>query len=139
LANAGKDDSPKEIPQLPPRILIETSIMIAFSGILFAFLLNIATRTPENFTFFDRFVLLVALYSSCISICSFITPVIYHKLRLDRYVKRLENAVRVGAIAALIAVFLSLGIALGGLFNKDIAYGFAALPFIIIGLAVSRK
>jgi hypothetical protein len=41
--------------------------------------------------------------------------------------------------AAMIAVFLSLGLALSGLFIKDIAYAFAALPFVIVVLAVLRK
>jgi hypothetical protein len=141
LVNTEKEGSPEEgVQQVPPRILIETSILTAFSGILFAFLLNIATRTPENFSLFDRYVLLIALYSSCIAISSFITPIISIKLRLERYVKRMENAMRVGSFAAIITVFLSLGLALSGLIIKDIAYAFAALPFIIIiGLVVLRK
>jgi hypothetical protein len=45
----------------------------------------------------------------------------------------------VGAIAALISVFLSLGIALNGLLGKEMAYAFPAIPFILIGLVVWRK
>jgi hypothetical protein len=46
---------------------------------------------------------------------------------------------KVGAVAALIAVFLSLGIALNGLIDREFAYAFAALPFILIALVVWRK
>lgn len=66
-------------------------------------------------------------------------PVLSIKLGLERYVERMGNAMKVGTIAAMIAVFLSLGIALNGLLNKEMAYAFAALPFIIIGLVVWRK
>lgn len=139
LVKTEKEDSPKEGHQNPSGKLISTSILTSFSGILFAFLLNIATRTPEDFSLFSRFVLLIALYSSCIAICCFIMPVLSIKLGLERYVERMGNAMKVGTIAAMIAVFLSLGIALNGLLNKEMAYAFAALPFIIIGLVVWRK
>ena len=66
-------------------------------------------------------------------------PILSIKLGLGRYVERMENAMKVGTIAAMIAVFLSLGIALNGLLNKEMAYAFAALPFIIIGLVIWRK
>jgi len=139
LVETEKDDSSKVDHPNPSGHLIESSIMTAFSGILFAFLLRIATATPENFSLFDHIVLLIALYSSCISICCFIMPVLSIKLRIEKYIKRMKNAVRLGAITAMISVFFSLGIALSELLNKEIAYVLAALPFIIIGLAVTRK
>lgn len=66
-------------------------------------------------------------------------PIFTIKLRLEIYEKRIKNAMRVGAIASLISVFLSLGIALNGLLDKELAYAFAALPFILICLVVWRK
>jgi hypothetical protein len=47
---------------------------------------------------------------------------------------------KLGSMAAIIAVFLSLGIALSGLLTyREIAYVFAALPFIIAGMVVWKK
>ena len=46
---------------------------------------------------------------------------------------------RVGSIAATVSVFLGLGIALNGLLNIEMAYIFAALPFIIIGFAIWKR
>jgi len=66
-------------------------------------------------------------------------PVLSIKLRIEKYIKRMKNAVRLGAITAMISVFFSLGIASSELLNKEIAYALAAVPFIIIGLAVTRK
>jgi hypothetical protein len=150
LVKTEEEDSPKEGDQNASGTLKtyqyrETSILTSFSGILFAFLLRIATTTPKDFSLFSRIVLLMALYSSCIAICSFIMPVlstklrIYRQLDLEKYVRRTELAMRVGSIAAMIAVFLSLGIALNGLLNREMAYAFAALPFIVIGLFIWRK
>jgi hypothetical protein len=148
LVKAEDEDNPKEGDQNSSGTLKtyqyrETSILTSFSGILFAFLLRIAT-TP-NFTVFSRFVLLVALYCSCIAICCFIMPVLSTKLRissqldLEKYTKRTEISMKVGSIAAIIAVYLSLGIALNGLLEEEMAYAFAALPFIIIGLVIWKR
>lgn len=139
LVEPEKEDSSKEVYQPPSGKLIETSILTSFSGILFAFLLRIATSPPEDFSLFSRFALLIALYSSCISICSFMVPIFTIKFRLAIYEKRIRNAMVVGAVAALIAIFLSLGIALNGLLDRELAYAFAALPFILIGLVIWRK
>lgn len=139
MVEPDKEDSSKETDQPVHVKLIETSILTSFSGILFAFLLRIATSPPEGFSLFSRFVLLIALYSSCISICSFMVPIFTIKFRLEIYEKRIRNAMKVGAVAALIAVFLSLGIALNGLIDREFAYAFAALPFILIALVVWRK
>ena len=46
---------------------------------------------------------------------------------------------KVAAITSLIAVFLSLRIALNGLIDKEIAYAFAALLFILIWIVVLIK
>jgi hypothetical protein len=64
---------------------------------------------------------------------------IYGQLDLERYMKRTKIAMRVGSIAAIIAVFLSLGIALNGLLDIEMAYVIAALPFIIISIVVWKK
>jgi hypothetical protein len=66
-------------------------------------------------------------------------PIFTIKFRLAIYEKRIRNAMVVGAVAALIAIFLSLGIALNGLLDRELAYAFAALPFILIGLVIWRK
>jgi hypothetical protein len=150
LVKAEDEDDPKKGDQNASGTLKtyqyrETSILTSFSGILFAFLLRIATTTPKDFSVFSRFVLLVALYCSCIAICCFIMPVLSTKLRissqldLEKYTKRTEISMKVGSIAAIIAVYLSLGIALNGLLEEAVAYAFAALPFIIIGLVIWKK
>ena len=66
-------------------------------------------------------------------------PIFSIKLRWAIYEKRIRNPMKVAAITSLIAVFLSLGIALNGLIDKEIAYAFAALLFILIWIVVLRK
>lgn len=144
MVKSEEEDDVKEGYQNAPISLKETSILTSFSGILFAFLLRIATSPPKDFSVFDRFVILMALYSSCIAISFFIMPVISHQLRhsslhLERYMKRMQTFMKIGAVAAIIAVFLSLGIALSGLFGREMAYVFAALPFAIAGMVIWKK
>ncbi|HEY6534725.1 MAG TPA: hypothetical protein VIY08_02800 [Candidatus Nitrosocosmicus sp.] len=123
----------------------ETAVLTSFSGILFAFLLRIATTLPKDSTIFTRIVLLMALYCSCIAICSFIMPIlstklhIYSHMDLQKYIRRTETSMRIGSIAAIVSVFLGLGIALNGLLDIEVAYILAALPFIIIGFVIWRK
>jgi len=48
-------------------ILKESALLAAFAGILFGFLLQISINTPRYFTYFDKAILLVALFSITIS------------------------------------------------------------------------
>jgi hypothetical protein len=144
LVKNEEEDDVKEGDQNAPISLKETSILTSFSGILFAFLLRIATSPPKEFSLFDRFVILMALYSSCIAISFFIMPAISHqllhaRLHLERYMKRMQTFMKIGSVAAIIAVFLSLGIALSALFGREIAYVFAALPFVIASMVMWKK
>jgi hypothetical protein len=143
LVKNAEEDDVKDGDQNAPISLKETSILTTFSGILFAFLLRIATSPPKEFSLFDRFVILMALYASCIAISFFIMPAISHQLHdrlsLERYMKRMRTFMKIGSVAAIIAVFLSLGIALSGLFAREIAYVFAALPFVIAGMVIWKK
>ena len=58
---------------------------------------------------------------------------------LQKYIRRTETSMRIGSIAAIVSVFLGLGIALNGLLDIEVAYILAALPFIIIGFVIWRK
>jgi len=51
----------------------------------------------------------------------------------------MQTFMKIGSVAAIIAVFLSLGIALSGLFGREIVYVFAALPFVIAGMVIWKK
>jgi hypothetical protein len=150
LAKTGEGDNSKEgddnaSGHLKTFQYRETSILTSFSGILFAFLLRIATTIPKDSSVFNRVVLLMALYCSCIAICSFIMPILSTKLRiysqmdLEKYIKRTEISMRIGSIAAIVSVYFGLGIALNGLINVEMAYIFAALPFIIIGFVIWKR
>ena len=143
-----EEDDEKDGDQNAPASLKETAILTSFSGILFAFLLRIATSPPKDFKFFDNLVIVMALYSSCIAISFFIMPVISRQLprqlrhdssHLERYFKRMQRFMMIGSVAAIIAVFLSLGIALSALFGKEIAYVLAALPFVVAVIIIWKK
>jgi hypothetical protein len=62
-------------------ILKESALLATFAGILFGFLLQISINTPKYFTFFDKVILLVALFSITIAASLFAMPVVYHHLQ----------------------------------------------------------
>jgi hypothetical protein len=61
-------------------ILKESALLATFAGILFGFLSQISINTPRYFTYFDKAILLVALFSITIAASLFAMPVIYHHL-----------------------------------------------------------
>jgi hypothetical protein len=55
-------------------ILKEIALLATFAGILFGFLLQISINTPRYFTYFDKAILLVALFSITIAASLFAMP-----------------------------------------------------------------
>jgi hypothetical protein len=69
----GKEREEDGLIQDYDTILRESALLTTFAGILFGFLLDISINAPEDeFTFIDRIILLVALFSITISISLFV-------------------------------------------------------------------
>jgi len=98
-----KDDEARKDRLTPDygSLLRESAILTTFSVFLFGFLLNISVGSSSHFTFIDKIMLLIALFSITISAILFIMPVIYHHLQypyldFDKFKDRLmelENKV----------------------------------------------
>jgi hypothetical protein len=134
------DDVKKERDRLIERydtILKESALLATFAGILFGFLLQISINTPRYFTFFDKTILLVALYSITIATSLFAMPVIYHHLQypyedLEKFKVRSHRFIVLGVIHSGITLYLGIEIALKSVLNTITAFAVATIPFILI-------
>ena len=118
-------------------ILKESALLATFAGILFGFLLQISINTPRYFTFSDKVILLVALYSITIAASLFAMPVIYHHLQypyknLEKFKVRSHRFIILGLIHSGITLYLGIEIALGFVLNTITAFVLAAIPFILV-------
>ena len=118
-------------------ILKESALLATFAGILFGFLLQISINTPRYFTFSDKVILLVALYSITIAASLFAMPVIYHHLQypyknLEKFKVRSHRFIILGLIHSGITLYLGIEIALGSVLNTITAFVLAAIPFILV-------
>lgn len=118
-------------------ILKESALLATFAGILFGFLLQISINTPRYFTYFDKAVLLVALFSITIAASLFAMPVIYHHLEypytnLEKFKARSHRFTIFGLIHSGITLYLGIEIALGSVLNTIMAFALAAIPFIVV-------
>lgn len=118
-------------------IVRESALLTTSGGILFGFLLNISINTPEKFTLIDKIALLLALYSITIAISLFVMPVVYHHVQypyrnLEKFKERSHRFMMFGLIPAGITLYLALEIALSFTVGQVIAFGLAAIPFILV-------
>jgi hypothetical protein len=132
-----KDRLGRDIDQHYDTILKESTLLATFAGILFGFLLQISINTPRYFTFFDKAILLVALFSITISASLFAMPVIYHHLQypytnLEKFKARSHRFIIFGLIHAGITLYLGIEIALASILNTILAFALAAIPFIAL-------
>ncbi len=126
-------------------IVKESSLLTTAGGILFGFLLSISINNPESFSLINRITLLVALYSITIAVSLFVMPVIYHHLRypsknLEKYKERSHKFIIFGLIPAGVTLYLALEIALSFTVSREVAFGLAAIPFLLVYVIfINRK
>ena len=125
-------------------IVRESALLTTTGGILFGFLLNISINIPENFSLINKISLLTALYSITIAISLFVMPVIYHHLQypyrdLEKFKERSHRFMMFGLIPTGITLYLALEIALSLTVGGGIAFGLAAIPFLLVYLLFKKR
>ncbi|MDQ3835983.1 MAG: DUF6328 family protein [Thermoproteota archaeon] len=126
-------------------IVKESGLLTTTGGILFGFLLDISINPPESFSFINRITLLVALYSITIAISLFVMPVIYHHVQypyrdLEKFKERSHRFMMFGLIPAGVTLYLALEIALSFTVSREVAFGLAAIPFLLVYVIfINRK
>jgi hypothetical protein len=125
-------------------IVRESALLTTTGGILFGFLLEISINSAESFSLINRITLLVALYSITIAISLFVMPVIYHHLQypyrdLEKFKERSHKFMIFGLIPAGLTLYLALEIALSFTVGREIAFGLAAIPFLLVYLLFKKR
>jgi len=117
-------------------IIRESALVIAFTGILFGFLLNMSVSFAESFTLVNQITLMVAIFSITIAISLFILPVVYHHINfpyrdLEKFKRRAHRFMLFGFIPTGITLYLSLEIALSSFIGIS-AFALSAVPFVLV-------
>ncbi len=125
-------------------IVRESALLTTTGGILFGFLLDISINAPEGFSAINKITLLVALYSITIAISLFVMPVIYHHLQypyrdLEKFKERSHRFMMFGLIPAGLTLYLALEIALSFTVGREIAFGLAAIPFLLVYVLFKKR
>ncbi len=125
-------------------IVRESALLTTSGGILFGFLLNISINAPENFSLINKITLLAALYSITIAVSLFVMPVVYHHMQypyrdLDKFKERSHRFMMFGLIPAGVTLYLALEIALSLTVGGAIAFGLAAIPFLLVYILFRKR
>ena len=125
-------------------IVRESALLTTTGGILLGFLLSISINTPDDFSLINKITLLVALYSITIAVSLFVMHVIYHHIQypyrdLEKFKERSHKFIIFGLIPAGITLYLALEIALSLTVGGVIAFGLAAIPFLLVYILFKRK
>jgi uncharacterized protein DUF6328 len=136
LSNDSSNDDRDELLTDYNAIIRESALLIAFTGILFGFLLNMSVSFARSFAFINQITLMVAIFSITVAISLFILPVVYHHVNfpyrnLEKFKKRTHKFMLFGFIPTGITLYLSLEIALSS-FIGIWAFALSALPFILV-------
>ena len=144
LSNDSSSDDRDELLTDYNAIIRESALLIAFTGILFGFLLNMSVSFAGSFAFINQVTLMVAIFSITVAISLFILPVVYHHVNfpyrnLEKFKKRAHKFMLFGFIPTGITLYLSLEIALSS-FIGIWAFALSALPFVLVYvLFLNRK
>jgi hypothetical protein len=136
---------PKDISASYDTILKESALLTTFSGILFGFILNISINPPISFSYIDKVLLLIALYSITVAACLFVMPIIYHHIQypyhdFEKIRKRSHRFIFTGLIPAGVTLVLGLDIASSALINRPEAFILSLIPIImVLILYIKRK
>jgi hypothetical protein len=125
-------------------IVRESALLTTTGGILFGFLLQISISAPEGFSSINKITLLIALYSITIAISLFVMPVIYHHIQypyrdLEKFKERSHRFMMFGLIPAGVTLYLALEIALSFTVGREIAFGLAAIPFLLVYILFKKR
>ena len=135
----------KDISSSYDTILKESAALTSFSGILFGFILNISINPPITFSYTDKILLLITLYTITTAASLFVMPIIYHHIQypygdFEKFRKRSHRFILYGLIPVGITLIIALGISSSLLINKSIFFPLSLIPFIfIIVLYLKRK
>ena len=127
----------KDISSSYDTILKESAALTTFSGILFGFILNISINPPDTFSYIDKILLLITLYTITTAAALFVMPIIYHHIQypygdLEKFRKRSHRFILSGLIPVGITLIIALEITSSLLINKSISIPLSLLPFILI-------
>lgn len=125
-------------------IVRESALLTTTGGILFGFLLQISISAPEGFSSINKVTLLIALYSITIAISLFVMPIIYHHIQypyrdLEKFKERSHRFMMFGLIPAGVTLYLALEIALSFTVGREIAFGLAAIPFLLVYILFKKR
>jgi hypothetical protein len=125
-------------------IVRESALLTTTGGILFGFLLQISISAPEGFSSINKVTLLIALYSITIAISLFVMSIIYHHIQypyrdLEKFKERSHRFMMFGLIPAGVTLYLALEIALSFTVGREIAFGLAAIPFLLVYILFKKR
>lgn len=118
-------------------VLRESALLTTFSSILFGFLFTVSIDIPDGFDFFDRVLILVALFSITVAVSLFVMPVIYHHVQypysdIEKFKSRSHRFIVFGIVPALVTLYLGLEIALSSVMQSELAFVLAGVPFAMV-------
>lgn len=134
-------------------VLRESALLTTVAAILFGFLLNISISPPEDFTSFDKIVLLISLFCIVIATLIFSMPVIYHHAqypykKFEKFQARSHRFIIFGIIPFLITLYLCLSIAIFVFFDFThfdffyshlVSFIVSSIPFVIIFILYKKR
>jgi hypothetical protein len=127
----------KDISSSYDTILKESAALTTFSGILFGFILNISINPPITFSYMDKILLLITLFTITIATSLFVMPSIYHHIQypygdFEKFRKRSHRFILYGLIPVGITLLIALEIASSLLINQSLSIILSLIPFILI-------
>ena len=127
----------KDISSSYDTILKESAALTTFSGILFGFILNISINPPITFSYMDKILLLITLFTITIATSLFVMPIIYHHIQypygdFEKFRKRSHRFILYGLIPVGITLLIALEIASSLLINQSLSIILSLIPFILI-------
>ncbi len=142
--NNGGGDAHDELFKDYDTVLKESAVLTTFASILFGFLLNISVSAPDDFDFFDRITILVALFSITVAVSLFVMPAIYHHLQfpytdVEKFKRRSHRFIVFGIVPALLTLYLGLEIALSQVMGDEYAFVLAAVPFVMVYVFFKKR
>jgi uncharacterized protein DUF6328 len=135
----------KDISSSYDTILKESAALTTFSGILFGVILNISINPPITFSYMDKILLLITLFTITIATSLFVMPIIYHHIQypygdFEKFRKRSHRFILYGLIPVGITLIIALEIASSLLISKSLSIILSLIPIIlIIVLYLKRK
>ena len=135
----------KDISSSYDTILKESAALTTFSGILFGFFLDISINPPITFSYMDKILLLITLFTITIATSLFVMPIIYHHIQypygdFEKFRKRSHRFILYGLIPVGITLIIALEIASSLLISKSLSIILSLIPIIlIIVLYLKRK